>query len=144
MMEIEERQLLVDEALNRGIQLEPLLLVGSLPCLGNQLIDARMVESRSSKLVRWCTGKELPRKPPVRIPAIAARRGIRVEIPVAALFVQHSVFIHVYHHFETDLAPHGLHEFGDVLCVGESKGGLQNDSGSDRSRFTQDSPGPVR
>ena len=72
MVQIEERQLLVHEALNGGIQLEPFLLVGSLPCLGNQLIDTRMVEPRSGEFVGRCTGEELPREPAIRIPAIAA------------------------------------------------------------------------
>src|SRR5215813_12386012 len=86
MVQVEDRELLVHEALKGGIQLESSLRVGSLPCLGNQLIDACMIKPRSGEFVGRCTGEELPREPAIRIPAIAARRDIRVEIPVATLF----------------------------------------------------------
>src|SRR5262245_27118095 len=86
MVQVEDWDLLVHEALKGSIQREPSLRVGSLSCLGNQLIDARMVEPRSGEFVGRCTGEELPREPAIRIPAIAARRDIRVEIPVATLF----------------------------------------------------------
>src|SRR5262249_51854539 len=63
MVQIEEREFLVHEALKGGIQLESSLHVGSLSCLGNQLIDARMIKPRSGEFVGRCTGEELSREP---------------------------------------------------------------------------------
>ena len=117
MVDIEDWQLLVHNALNRRVEFQSFLLIGSLPCFRNQCINFFIFEPGAIDFIRRRTGQNLPGEPAIWIPAVAASGGFGMKIPVTPLLVQDGCFIEVHGDFEADLTPHVLDQLSSLLQV---------------------------
>ena len=67
-----------------------------------------------------------------------------MEIPLTALLLQGDLIIDVESHFETNLSPHGLHQFSSLLHIGGRGEGLQGYVSADRPGLPEQEFGFIR
>src|SRR5262245_39961917 len=103
MVDIEDRQFLIHDTVDRRIQLEPFRLIDRSPRFRNKCISLFVCEPRAIDFVPWRTGQDLPGEPAIRIPAIATGGGFDMKIPLTPLLVEDGSFIEVHGNFEADL-----------------------------------------
>src|SRR5437764_4372353 len=87
MVEVENGQFLVDDAVNRRVQLQAFLAVRSAARFGNELISPLVVEAG----IGFGGGggrEDLAREPPIGIPAVTRGSGVGMEISLTPLLIE--------------------------------------------------------